>query len=148
MKRTPTCLKFILLKYIFPATVLCHFDDHISRMVNIRRCADCFFKIEQRKLMSDYGFEVPFSTAHHFLYISYIIRQIAAGTNDALLGIGHVKKVNSAGYIINCNGNEAALNFTKVQKICKNRFCSSGIQPAVDIRSLPRAAMGPFQSTI
>ena len=101
-------------------------------MVNIARRADGLFQFIQWELMSDDPLQFPLTTRHDLLHVPYILRHIATGADDALLGIGHVKQVNGAGLVVDCNGDKAALDFSKPKEIIQNTLRTGGIQPAVN----------------
>ena len=95
-------------------------------MVNIARRADGLFQFIQWELMSDDPLQFPLTTRHDLLHVPYILRHIATGADDALLGIGHVKQVNGAGLVVDCNGDKAALDFSKPQEIIQNTLRTGG----------------------
>lgn len=102
-------------------------------MVNNTRRADGLFQFIQRKLMGDDTLQVPFAACHNLLYVAYIFRHIASGADDALLGIGHVKKVDGTEFIVDSYGNKSTLNFTEPQEIIQDTLRTGGIQLAVNV---------------
>ncbi len=101
-------------------------------MVNIARRADGLFQFIQWELMSDDPLQLPLTTRHDLLHVPHILRHIATRADDALLDIGHVEQVNGAGHVVDCNGDKAALDFSKPKEIIQNTLRPGGIQPAVN----------------
>ena len=105
----------------------------ISCVVHISCRADGLFQLGQRKLVGDDAFQIPPAAGHDFLYGLHILRHVAAGADDTLLGVSHVRQVDAAGLIIYRHRDEAAFNFPQTQEVIQNAFCAGGVQPAVDI---------------
>lgn len=101
-------------------------------MINIARRADGLFQFIQWELMSDDPLQVPLTTRHDLLHNPHVLWHIAAGADDALLGIGHVEQVNDTRLVVDCNGDKSTLNFAEPKEIIQNTLRTGGIQPAVN----------------
>ena len=86
--------------------------------------------------MGDDAFQLPFPAGHNLLDIPHILRHIAAGADNTLLGIGHVQQVNGAGRIVDSYRDEAAFDFSKTQEVAQDALRTGSVQPAVNIGGL------------